>query len=302
MRARRGLLYMPGDDGHKIRKAAGLGVDCVCMDMEDGVAIDRKAEARATIAEALLTVDFGRSEKLVRVNAVGTGLEEADLEAVLGASPDVRPDGIVLPKVESAEQVRWLSARIAVAEASQGWQAGSMGIIVLLETALGIVNAREILSADPRLQAAIFGAEDLAGDIGMTRTREGREVLYARSSVVTHASAFGLQAIDMVFVDFRDTEGLRTESLEGAGMGYSGKQLIHPAQVGPAQEAFTPAPEAVAKALRIVEAFEANQREGKGAFALDGKMVDMPVLKTARRLLERAGVETSHREDPRSAR
>ena len=288
MRARRGLLYMPGDDAHKIRKATGLGVDCVCMDIEDGVALDRKAEARSTIAEALLTIDFGKSEKLVRVNPVGSGLEEADLDAVLAAGPDIRPEGIVLPKVESAEQVRWLSRRIAAAESLQGWLPGGIAIIVLIETARGLVEIRDILSADPRLQAAIFGAEDLAGDIGMTRTRAGTEVLYARSSVVTHAAAFGLQAIDMVFVDFKDAEGLRAESLEGAGMGFSGKQLIHPAQVGPAQESFTPSAEAVAKARRLVEAFEANQREGRGAFALDGKMVDMPVLKTAQRVLERA--------------
>ncbi|MDA8409170.1 MAG: CoA ester lyase [Treponema sp.] len=307
MRARRGLLYMPGDDGHKIRKAAGLGVDCVCMDLEDGVAFDRKAEARATVAESLLTVDFGRSEKLVRVNAIGSGLEVPDLDALLSGGPDIRPDGIVLPKVEAANQVRWLSSRLSEAEAAQGWPEGGIGIFVLIETALGVVNVREILSAEPRLRAAIFGAEDLAGDIGMTRTRGAMEVLYARSAVVTHAAAFGLQAIDIVFVDFRDVEGLRAESLEGAGMGFSGKQLIHPAQVAPAQEAYTPSDEAVAKAIRIVEAFEANQREGRGAFALDGAMVDMPIVKAARRVLDRAGaagrltrVETSRGKDPRS--
>lgn len=288
MRARRGLLYMPGDDERKVRKAAGLGVDCVCMDMEDGVAADRKTEARSMIAAMLRSVDFGRSERLVRINAAGTGFEEEDLAAILEAGPDVRPDGIVLPKVESADELRWLSAKIERAERAQGWSIGSTVIIVLIETARGVVFAREILSSDRRLQAVIFGAEDLAGDIGMTRTREATEVLYARSAVVTHAAAFGLQAIDMVYVDFKDIEGLRVESLEGARMGFSGKQLIHPAQVGPAQEAFTPSAEAIEKALRLVEAFEANQRAGKGAFALDGKMVDMPILKAAQRVLERA--------------
>lgn len=288
MRARRGLLYMPGDEERKIRKAAGLGVDCVCMDMEDGVALDRKTEARKTIVEALRGLDFGRSERLVRINAVGSGLEEADLAAVLRAGPEVRPDGIVLPKAESAEELRWLSARLAEAERTWGWEPGGLRVILLIETARGLVEIKEILGADPRIEAVIFGAEDLAGDIGLTRTREGREVLYARSSVVVHAAARGLQAIDMVHVDFRDEAGLRAECLEGAGMGFSGKQLIHPAQVGPAQESFTPAPEAVAAARRLVEAFEAQQRAGRGAFELDGKMVDMPVLKTAQRVLERA--------------
>jgi len=288
MRARRGLLYMPGDDDHKIRKAAGLGVDCVCMDMEDGVAPDRKAVARATIAEALRGVDFGKSERLVRVNAVGTGYEEADLDAVLAAGPDVRPDGIVLPKVESADHVRWLCSRIAAAEKNRGWPSGGIAVVLLIETARGVVEMKDILSADPRLQAAIFGAEDLAGDIGMTRTPEATEMLYARSAVAIHAAAFGLQAIDMVHVDFRDIDGLRLESLEGARMGYAGKQLIHPAQVAPAQEAFTPSAEAIAKARRIADAFETNRREGRGAFALDGKMVDMPILRAAQRVLERA--------------
>lgn len=284
MRARRALLYMPGDDLHKIQKAIGLGVDCICMDIEDGVAQNRKAEARATIVEALHTLDFGRAEKLVRINPVGSGMEIDDLTAVLPA----HPDGLVIPKVGSAEAVRRISAQLAEAEQTYHWPAGSMVLLALIETALGVVNLKEIASSDPRLQALIFGAEDLAGDIGAIRTRPGWEIFYARSATVTHAAAYGLQALDMVFMDLKNIDELRAESRQAVEMAYTGKQVIHPNQVAPVQEAFTPSDVAIAQARRVVEAAAQHQHEGTGAFVLDGKMVDAPVVKAAEWVLERA--------------
>jgi len=276
---------MPGDDLRKIHKAITLEVDCVCMDMEDGVAVNRKAEARHTIAEALRTLDFGRSERLARINAIGSGFEAEDLASMLPA----RPDGIVIPKVESAAQIRWVSGIIADQEAKNGWPVGSICLLVVVETACGIINLAQIAAADPRLQAIIFGAEDFAGDIGATRTPEGWEVFYARSAVVTHAAAFDLQAIDMVFIDFNDLDGLRSEALEGARLAFAGKQIIHPNQVAPVQQAFTPSDEAIAYAWRVIQAFEQNQEAGKGAFVLDGKMIDAPILKAAERVIALAG-------------
>jgi citrate lyase beta subunit len=280
MRARRALLYMPGDDPHKIQKATRLGVDCVCMDMEDGVAINRKSEARRIIAQSLQELEFGRSERLVRINAVGSGLEQEDLQAVLS----YKPDGIVVPKVETAAQVRWVSEQIANA----GYALAEMGLIAIVESALGVVKLAEIAGQGERLQAIIFGAEDLAGDIGATRTRQGWEVFYARSAVVTYAAAFGLQAIDQVYVDFKDTAGLKIEARVGAQMGFAGKQIIHPNQVGPVQEAFTPSDSEIEHALQILSAASHQQEAGFGAFALDGKMVDAPIVKAAERVLERA--------------
>jgi citrate lyase beta subunit len=284
MRARRALLYMPGDDERKIRKAATLDVDCVCLDMEDGVALSRKEDARALIPAMLRDLNFGRAERLVRINPVGSGLEVDDLHAGL----EVRPDGIVMPKVESGDAIRWASSAIAAAEQAQGWQAGQIAIIVLVETALGVVNLREIASSDPRLQGLIFGAEDLAGDIGAVRTPEAWEVFYARSAIVTHAAAFGLQAIDMVYIDYKDTEGLVRESAEAARMGYTGKQVIHPNQIAPVQGAFTPDDAEIAHAQRVMNAMAEHQEAGRGAFALDGKMIDMPLVKAAERVLARA--------------
>jgi citrate lyase beta subunit len=284
MHSRRALLYMPGDDPHKIEKATTLGVDCICMDIEDGVAFNRKAEARAAIVNALQTLDFGRSERLVRVNPVGSNLIEDDLRTIL----TTRPDGLVLPKVGEAGQVRWVSDRLAAAERENGWPPGGIVLLALIETARGVVNLAEICRSDTRLQALIFGAEDLAGDIGAVRTREGWEIFYARSAVVTHAAAFGLQAIDIVYMDLHDLEGLRAEAEQGARMAYSGKQIIHPNQVNPVQQAFTPSDEAITQAKRVVQAAADHQQEGQGAFALDGKMIDAPVVKAAEWVLARA--------------
>jgi len=283
MRARRALLYMPGDDRHKIEKALTLSVDSICMDMEDGVAPNRKAEARRTIAAALRELDFGRSEKLARLNAVGSGLETEDLQAVL----PFRPDGVVIPKIEALEQIQWASEKIETAELSHGWPMHSIRLLVGVESPRAILNLKEIAS-HPRLDALIFGGEDYAASIGATRTPGAQELFYARSAVITACAAYGLQAIDMVSVDFKDLEALRSEARFGAQLGYSGKQVIHPNQVTLVQEAFTPDDLAIVSARALVEAFRAQQASGSGVFAMDGRMIDLPLVKAAEGVLARA--------------
>ncbi len=275
---------MPGDDLHKIEKGAGLGVDSIIMDLEDGVALGNKAAARQTIVQALQSVQFGRSERLVRINAIGTGLEYDDLKVTL---PD-HPDGIVIPKVEHAEQVQQISEQITIVERRQHWPLGVIRLLALVETARGIVNLKEIAASDSRLDALIFGAEDLAGDIGATRTPEGWEVFYARSAVVTHAAAFGLQAIDTVHVNLTDIDGMVSQSEQALRMGYTGKLAIHPRQVEPITRVFTPSDDAIRKAKQLVDAYQHHQEKGIGAFTLDGKMVDTPMLRAAQRILDRA--------------
>jgi citrate lyase beta subunit len=276
---------MPGDDMYKIRKAATLGVDCICMDIEDGVALNRKVEARANIVNALQGLDFGRSERLVRINAIGTGIAKDDLQLVLPAWPD----GIVVPKVDDPDQVRWVSQELTDMERSHRRPIGSTRLLLIIETARGIINLPHILSSDSRIQAVIFGADDLAGDLGAKRTTEAWEVFYARSVVVLNAAAFDLQAIDMVYINFNDIEGLRREALQGARLGFSGKQIIHPNQVAVVQETFTPTPESIAQAERVLEAYTRYQEEGVGAFVMDGKMVDAPIVKAAQRVIDQAG-------------
>jgi citrate lyase beta subunit len=275
---------MPGDDRRKIEKSTTLGVDCVCMDMEDGVAITHKAEARAVIAQAMKDLDFGNTERCIRINSVGSGFEKYDLAAAVATNPDA----IVVPKIETVQQLRSISEYIEMYELASKMNTGSIRMLVGVETAKGILNLKEIAEADRRLDAIIFGAEDYAASIGATRTKESTEVLYARSAVVTACAANDLQAIDMVYIDFRDIEGLRAEAEAGARLGFSGKQIIHPNQVEAVQQAFTPSDEAIEYAQRVVATFAASQREGRGAFALDGKMIDMPLLKNAQKVLGRA--------------
>lgn len=283
MHSRRALLYMPGDNWKMITKSITLGVDSICMDMEDGTAINKKAEARATIAKALQELDFGASEKLARINSIGSGWEKEDIAAVL----PYHPDGIVIPKVESFEQVEWAGKIIEDAELKNGWQVNSIRILIGVETAKGILNLREI-AAHPRLDAIIFGGEDFAASIGAIRTKDAVELLYARQAVILACAAYDLQAIDIVTIDYKDLDALKVESEFGAKLGFSGKQIIHPNQVQVVQEAFTPSDEAIAYAKRIIETFEASQKEGKGAYSLDGKMIDMPLLKNAQKVLARA--------------
>jgi citrate lyase beta subunit len=275
---------MPGDDRRKIEKSTTLGVDSICMDMEDGTAINKKAEARAVIAQAMKELDFGTSERCIRINSFGSGFEKFDLAAAVATNPDA----IVVPKIETAAQVQSISEYIEMYELSSKMEVGSIRMLVIVETARGILNLKEIVEADKRLDALIFGAEDFAASVGATRTEEATEVLYARSAVITACAANELQAIDMVYIDFHDLDGLRLEAEQGARLGFSGKQIIHPNQVSVAQEAFTPSDEAIEYAKRIVESFESSQKEGKGAYALDGKMIDMPLLKNAQKVLDRA--------------
>jgi citrate lyase beta subunit len=283
MKSRRALLYMPGDNWKMISKSVTLGVDSICMDMEDGTAVNRKAEARATIVKALQELDFGASEKLARINSIGSGWEQDDIDAVL----PYHPDGIVIPKVESYDHIDWAGRIIESAELKYGWQVNSIRILIGIETAKGILNLKEIAS-HPRLDAVIFGGEDFAASIGATRTRDAIELLYARQAVIVACTAYDIQPLDIVTIDYKDIEALRVESEFGARLGFVGKQIIHPAQVEPVQTAFTPSAESIAYAKRIVETFESSQKEGRGAYALDGKMIDMPLLRNAQKVLSRA--------------
>ncbi len=200
-----------------------------------------------------------------------------------------RRDGIVVPKVESPDQVRWVGREIRNRLHALGDPGpGHLPVLVLIETARGVMYLREIAESDPSVVALIFGSEDFAGDIGATRTPEGLEVLYARSAVVVAAVAHALQPIDTVYLDLEDAAGLERDARFGASLGFEGKLAIHPKQVGPIADAFTPSDEAIARALRVVEAHEKHQRGGTGAFVLDGRMVDMPIVRAAQGVLARA--------------
>jgi citrate lyase beta subunit len=285
MPSRRALLFCPATEWRRLAKAAGLRADGVILDLEDGVALTRKTEARETAARALAELDFGPSERLVRVNPADAGMEEDVRATLMGEHP---PDGYVLPKAGRAADVRDFSRLLRAREVRARLPQGRIRILAIIETALGIVNLGEIAGADPRLDALIFGAEDLCGDIGGRRTREGREVAYARSAVAIHAAARRIQAIDTPYVDLVDEAGLLTETQEALALGYSGKLAIHPKQVEPIQAAFTPGPEEIEAARRLIEEHDRQQDSGVGVFASGGRMVDMPMVRAARAVLARA--------------
>jgi citrate lyase beta subunit len=280
----RSMLFMPGDSPHKIRKAAQMEVDAVVMDLEDGVAFNQKALARQTVCEALQTVDFGNTARYVRLNPVDSALFADDLAATLPG----QPDGYVLPKVSSAASLQHLGNELDQAEDKYGWPRNAIALLAVIESALGVMNLAPIAQASPRLIALLFGAEDLAGDLGAIRTRQGDEVAYARSALVIAAAAYGLLAVDMVYFDLNDLAGFEQECAAGRRFGYAGKMVIHPKQVAIANRIFAPSPEEIAHAERIIHAHQTHQQAGVGAFELDGRMVDLPVVRAAEKVLQKA--------------
>lgn len=281
---RRSLLYVPGDSLRKVTKASTLPADTLILDLEDGVALSQKEAARLTVRQALREIDFGPRERLVRLNNVNGPLAQQDLTITMEA----RPDGYVVPKVESAEDLLAVSHFVDEQESLHGWPIGHIRLLAMIETARAIMNLREIAQATPRLDALIFGAEDFAASVGAVRTRENREIFYARSALVTAAGAYDLQAIDLVFVGLDDQPGLEAECINGRQLGFVGKTVIHPGQIETTNRIFAPAANEVEAARRLVAAFEQHQQAGAGAFAYEGKMVDMPVIRLAQRLLARA--------------
>ena len=278
---------MPGDSPRKISRGAASGVDVMVMDLEDGVSPKQRPEARETIRRSLQELEFGRSEAFVRINPADHLDHEADLHSVLCD----RLDGIVLPKVESVEQLAVLHERLQLHERMAGLLRHSFVVFAIIETALGLARLAEIAAYAAqvqRIQGLIFGALDYIASMGGHTTKQGHESFVARSTVVMHAKAHGLEAIDTVYPAFRDRAGLLQDTRSGVEMGYTGKQIIHPDQIEPVQHAHSPTAEQLERARNIVRAHQEQEEMGVGAFALDGEMVDMPVVKEAIALLERA--------------
>jgi len=281
---RRSLLFMPGDSRRKVEKSTQLPADSIVLDLEDAVAPDNKATARQIARESLANLDFGPRERLVRVNAWPSGHLQADVTETIAG----RPDGYIIPKVDSAEDLRAARDFIAAQAVRTGLDPAAVALLAIVETAKGVMNLREIAQLGAPLQALIFGADDLAADIGALRTPSSLEVLYARSAVVIAAAANGLQPIDIVFFDLNDLTGLEEECRFGRQLGYIGKMVIHPRQLEVVNRAFSPTSEEIARAHRILQAAQEHAAGGLGAFALDGRMVDGPIIKQAERVIARA--------------
>ena len=285
-RTRRSVLFSPGDRPEMLRKAPDAGSDVVVFDLEDAVAPGRKAEAREAVNEVLGEIDSS-SEILVRVTADEWA---TDLERVLAG--EARPDGLMLPKVGSAEDVETLAASLddrnekTEDEASEqkGAGDGPMSIVALIESARGVLEAPAIAESHP-VEALCFGAEDLAADVGTQRTPEGTEVLYAREKVVLAAASAGIDAIDTIFTEIGEPDRLREETEFARGLGYDGKMAIHPAQVSVINQAFTPDSERLEWAERVLDARAAADAEERGVFRVDDEMIDPPLIAQAERIV-----------------
>ena len=286
----RSLLFVPADSAKKLDKGLTSGADALIVDLEDSVAADRKAEARKSAADFLKSARAAakRPRLLVRINSIPTGLTDDDLDAVVAA----QPDAIMLPKAEGGATVTHLDAKLAVREARAGLPDGAVQIVAIAtETAAALFLAGTYKDSSPRLSGLTWGAEDLSAELGAeaNRDRDGNFLdpyRLARSLCVAGASAAGVQAIDTVYVDFRNRDGLRRECEEARRDGFTAKMAIHPDQVEVINTVFTPTPEQLAHARRVVAAFATNP--GTGVVGLDGLMYDRPHLLRAQTLLARA--------------
>ncbi len=275
---RRSVMFTPGDRPEMMRKAPGAGADVIVFDLEDAVAPERKDEARDAVCDVLTDPDFDPDcEVCVRVNSAGV-IADDDLQGIAAGADAV--DSVMLPKTGSADDVETLSRLLSEHDCN-------VPVLALVETARGVLNAVEI-GAVTATDALVFGAEDLSADIGATRTDEGTEVLYAREHVVLAASATGVDAIDTVHTDFGDGEGLSEETEFAIQLGYDGKMAIHPSQVSPINDAFTPDPERVEWAENVLSAKAEADADGRGVFRVDGEMIDAPLIAQAERILEYA--------------
>ncbi|XP_035867305.1 citramalyl-CoA lyase, mitochondrial isoform X4 [Phyllostomus discolor] len=265
---RRAVLYVPGNEEKKIKKIPSLNVDCAVLDCEDGVAMNKKNEARLRIVKTLEDFDLGPTEKCVRINSVSSGLAEEDLETLLQSQ--VLPSSLMLPKVEGPEEIQWFSDKFSFYLKGRKLEQ-PVNLIPFVETAMGLLNFKavceEAVKTGPQvglfLDAVVFGGEDFRASIGATSSKETQDILYARQKIIVVAKAFGLQAIDLVYIDFRDEEGLLRQSREGATMGFTGKQVIHPNQIAVVQEQFSPSPEKIKWAEELITAFKEHQQLGK---------------------------------------
>jgi citrate lyase subunit beta / citryl-CoA lyase len=290
-RWRRSLHFVPGGNERMIAKALTLPADGLILDLEDAVAPDLKAATRPIVTRWLTELDFGGRERWVRMNPIATGLGVADLEVTITG----RPEGYVVPKPRHAGDVREIAQILDRLEHRHGLPNGLTRLVLIAtETPEGLLNIREVATASPRIVTVSWGIEDLSAAMGLPRVRdaEGRYLdipRHARVMCALVASAAGRDAMDTVYTDIADLDGLRRECEEAVAMGFSGKISIHPSQLEVINEVFTPAKAEVNEARELVAAFEEHRQRGVYAFRFRGQMVDAPHLTRALKLIARAG-------------
>ncbi len=278
---RRSLLFLPGNNPNMLINGNCLGADAVILDLEDAVAPDEKDAARILVRNTMRYMDFHGIQVVVRINSVDTPYWQMDLDAIMPEKPHL----ILLPKTSSPQDVLQVEAYMNGLESALQMPCNTVGIMPLIETALGVENAFSIASCSQRVQALFLGAEDLTADLQCLRTKEGAEIQYARTRLVMAARAAGVEVYDTPFTDVNDAEGAQADTLLAKGLGFSGKASISPRYVDMINAAFTPTQKEIDYAYEVMGAIALAKAQGKGAIALHGKMIDAPIVARAQRTI-----------------
>ena len=284
-RLRRTRLYIPGNNPAMIQNASIYGADSLIFDLEDSIPVSEKDAARHLVRNALQELNFSNCEVTVRINGIETEYYLKDLETIV----PVKPDGILVPKTESHEDIKQIVKEITRIEKEHNLPAKKIRIMPIIESALVVINIDQIAQA-PRVIAIGLGGEDLIADIGAKRTKENQTLDYIKAKIVLACAANKIQAIDTIFVDINDPDGLYHVTLKAIEMGFQGKSIIHPSQIDPVHEAFTPTDAEIEKAERIVKAYNESVKHGTGVISIDGRMIDLPVVIQAEKILQRSKV------------
>lgn len=290
---RRSMLFLPGNNPNMLINGSCLGADAVIFDLEDAVSPSEKDAARILVRNTMRYLDFRGCEIIVRVNSIDTPYWKADIDAVLPWKPNL----ILLPKTGTAQDALTADAYMTEAERRLGLEPNSVGLMPLIETALGVENAFSIASCTKRVQALFLGAEDLTADLQCVRTREGREIEYARTRLVVAARAAGVEVYDTPFTDVNDDEGIVQDATLAKALGFTGKASISPRHVEVINQIFSPTEKEIRYAYEVMDAIALAKQQGKGAIALHGKMIDAPIVARARRTIAMAEALGLRRED-----
>ena len=275
------MLFVPGNNPGMLLNADIYGADALILDLEDAVAPGEKDAARILVRGALTAYDYAGCEIIIRINPLGSGYTEEDIRAVV----PLKPAMLMPTKVSSAKDIEIISAMVAEAERDHGMPEGTIGLLPLIETAIGVENAYGIATADPRVKAIFLGAEDLSSDLQAVRSKENIEIIYARGRMVMAARAAGVDVYDTPFTDTNDEEGLRLDAEHARALGFTGKAVISPRHVEAVNAAFTPTESEITYAREVLDVIEDGKKRGLGAVSLRGKMIDKPIVDRAERIL-----------------
>ena len=280
----RSMLFLPGNNPNMLINGSVLGADAVIFDLEDAVSPSEKDAARVLVRNTLRYMDFAGCQRIVRINSTDTAYWKADLDAILPEKPEL----ILLPKTGTAQDALMADAYITELEEKLGLPANSVGLMPLIETALGVENAFSIASSCKRIHALFLGAEDLTADLRCKRTKEGREIEYARTRLVVAARAADVEVYDTPFTDVNDDAGIWTDAELAKALGFTGKASISPRHLEAINQTFSPTLAEIDYAYEVLEAIAMAKAQGKGAIALRGKMIDAPIVARAQRTIEMA--------------